>query len=136
MAEFWFDVLVPGAPAQVWERLWDLDRHTAAIPLTTTLGGPLGPGAGFVARTRLGPVAVDDEMVVRLWEPHEHAVIEKVGRPLTGQIEVTLRPAGADTRLRWEQRYAVARVPGALAALAAPAVRAAYLRAVRQITRP
>ncbi|WP_298888413.1 SRPBCC family protein [uncultured Serinicoccus sp.] len=136
MAEFWFDVLVPGAPEQVWERLWDLDRHTAAIPLTTTLGGPLAPGARFVARTRLGPVKIDDEMVVRLWEPHRHAVVEKVGRLLTGRIEVTLRPAGADTRLRWEQRYAVAGVPDALAALAAPAARAAYLRAVRQITRP
>ncbi|WP_130014486.1 SRPBCC family protein [Serinicoccus sediminis] len=136
MAEFWFDVLVPGPPAQVWERLWDLDRHTAAIPLTTTVGEPLGPGAGFVARTRLGPVHVDDEMVVRLWEPYDRAVIEKVGRPLTGRIDVTLRPAGADTRIRWEQTYAVAGVPGAVAALASPAVRAAYLRAVRQITRP
>lgn len=136
MPSFWFDVLVPGSPEQVWERLWDLPRHTAAIPLTTTLGGPLGPGADFVARTRLGPVRIDDEMRVRVWEPPRHAVIEKVGRPLTGEIEATLRPAGRDTRLRWEQRYAVAGVPDALAALAAPAVRTAYLRAVRQIARP
>ncbi|WP_066638467.1 SRPBCC family protein [Serinicoccus hydrothermalis] len=136
MASFWFDVLVPGPPEQVWGRLWDLERHTAAIPLTTALGGPLGPGAGFVARTRLGPVRIDDEMVVREWSPPAHAVVEKVGRPLGGRIEVSLRAAGPDTRVRWEQGYAVTGVPDALAALAAPAVRAAYLRAVRQITAP
>jgi len=136
MAEFWFDVLVPGSPEQVWARLWDLDRHTAAIPLTTTLGGPLGAGADFVARTRLGPLRVDDEMHVREWEPHHRAVVDKVGRPLGGRITATLRPAGPDTRVRWEQRYAVTGVPDALAALAAPVVRAAYLRAVKQITRP
>ena len=136
MASFWFDVLVPGPPQQVWERLWNLERHTAAIPLTTTLGGPLGPGAEFVARTRLGPVQIDDEMVVREWTPHTHAVVDKVGRPLSGQIEVTLRAAGPDTRIRWEQRYAVTGLPDRLAALGSPVVRAGYLRAVRQITAP
>ncbi|WP_151525844.1 SRPBCC family protein [Serinicoccus kebangsaanensis] len=136
MASFWFDVLVPGAPALVWERLWDLDRHTAAIPLTRTLGGPLGPDAEFVARTGVGPLRVDDRMRVRGWDPPHRAVVEKVGRPLTGRIEVLLRAAGADTRVRWEQEYAVTGVPDAVAALAAPVVRSAYLRAVRQITAP
>lgn len=136
MASFWFDILVPGPPEQVWLRLWDLDRHTAAIPLTTTSGEQLGPGARFTARTGVGPVGFDDDMVVRSWDPPQRAVIDKIGRPLTGNLVATLRPAGADTRIRWEQTYAVTGVPDALAALAAPVVRAAYLRAVRGITRP
>ena len=136
MASFWFDLLVPGPPPQVWERLWDLERHTRAIPLTTVGGGPLQDGVRFTARTGLGRLGFDDVMVVREWEPPHHAVIEKVGRVLGGRIEVTLRPAGADTRLRWEQNYSATAVPDRVAALASPGVRAAYLRSVRQIARP
>lgn len=133
---FEIDLLVPGHPEDVWVRLWDLGRHTAAVPLTTVHGGSLGPDATFTARTGVGPVAVDDDMHVLEWEPPHHAVVDKTGRVLRGTIEVDLRPAGADTRLRWRQRFGAAGVPDALARLAAPAVRAAYLRALRRITRP
>lgn len=136
VASFWFDLLVPGSPAQVWARLWDLDRHTAAIPLTTVDGEALAEGRRFVARTGRGPLGFDDVMVVTAWDPPRRAVIEKVGRVLGGQIEVTLRPAGRDTRLRWEQDYSATAVPDRVAALVAPGVRAAYLRSVRQIARP
>ncbi|MFX0539654.1 hypothetical protein ACQBAT_01610 [Ornithinimicrobium sp. Y1847] len=135
---FTLHLTVEGAPAQVWERLWDLDRHTAAIPLTetTSTSGPLGAGATFVARTGLGTLGFDDRMVVRRWEPPRHAVIEKVGRILTGRIEVTLDPAGPDrTELRWRQRYGVSHLPDRLAGLARPAVAAAYRGALRRITR-
>ena len=133
---FAIDLPVPGPPAEVWGRLWDLDRHTAAVPLTVVSGGPLGPGVRFVGRTRLGPVHVDDVMVVREWDPPRRCVVEKVGSPLGGRIEATLEPAPGGTRLRWRQRYVVAGVPDALVALARPAVRAAYLQALRRITRP
>lgn len=145
---FSFELTVPGEPAQVWARVWDLDRHTAAVPLTRVVGcgpGGLSSGERFVARTGLGPLGFDDEMVVREWDPPHRAVIDKVGRVLTGSIEVTIEPAvcassaaaGApSTRLRWSQRYGVTGVPGAVAGLAAPAVRAAYRRAVGRITRP
>lgn len=133
---FEIDLLVPGHPEDVWARLWDLDRHTSAIPLTTVHGGSLGPDATFLARTGLGPLALDDDMTVREWEPPHRAVIDKIGRVLSGTVEVTLRPAGGDTRLVWRQSYGAARVPDALAGVAAPAVRAAYLTALRRITRP
>ena len=130
------DLLVPGPPEEVWARLWDLDRHTSAVPLTTLHGGSLGPGAIFTARTGVGPLGLDDDMAVVQWEPPHRAVVDKTGRVLRGSIEVTLRPAGPDTRLRWHQSYGVTRVPDALARVAAPAVRAAYLLALRRITRP
>ncbi|GAA5164784.1 SRPBCC family protein [Ornithinimicrobium tianjinense] len=133
---FAIDLSVSGSPAEVWERLWDLDRHTDAVPLTVVSGGPLDRGARFVGRTRLGPLHVDDVMVVREWEPPHRCVVEKVGRPLGGRIEATLEPAPGGTRLRWRQRYEVTGLPDRLVALARPAVRAAYLLALRRITRP
>lgn len=144
---FEIDLLVHGPPQQVWDRLWDLRRHTAAVPLTRVRreqapGGrvaehaPLDLGATFTARTGLGPLAVDDVMVVQEWEPPRHAVVVKTGRVLRGTIEVTLRPAGRDTRLRWVQTYGVPVVPDTLAGVVHPAVRAAYTRTLRQITTP
>ena len=132
---FEIDLLAPGSPEVVWERLWDLDRHTAAIPLTTVHGGTLQPGASFTARTGVGPLGFDDEMEVVEFDPPRHAVIVKVGRVLHGRIEVDLRAAGPDTRVRWRQTFGAAGVPDALARYAAPAVRAGYLTALRRLTR-
>jgi len=134
--EFTLDLVVVGEPDQVWERLWDLRRHTATVPLTTVSGGPLGPGARFTGRTAVGPVGLDDVMVVRAWDPPRHAAVAKVGRVLHGSIEVTLEPVADGTLLRWHQHYGAALVPGRLAALARPVVRAAYLSALRRITAP
>lgn len=135
-ARFTIDLVVAGTPAQVWERLWDLDRHTVTVPLTTVTGGPLGAGARFTGRTAVGPVGFDDDMVVRTWEPPVRAVVDKVGRVLHGSIEVTLEPALAGTHVRWRQSYGAALVPDPVAALARPAVRAAYRSALRRITAP
>lgn len=133
---FEIDLLVRGRPADVWARLWDLDRHTEAIPLTTVQGGTLGPQASFTARTALGPLGFDDDMEVVRWEPPRHAAIAKVGPVLRGTIEVHLRPAGQDTRLLWRQTYGAAGVPDGLARYAAPLVRAAYLSSIRRLARP
>lgn len=134
--EFTVDLVVPGSPDQVWLRLWDLDRHGATVPLTTMAGGPLGPGARFSGRTALGPLGFDDDMVVRDWDPPRRAVVDKVGRAVTGSIVATLEPVADGTLLRWRQTYGSAFVPASLAALARPAVRTAYRSALRRITAP
>lgn len=131
---FSLELAVAAPPAVVWERLWDLDRHTAAVPLTTVSGGPPGPGATFTGRTALGPLGFDDDMVVRAWDPPRRAVVDKVGRVLRGSVEVVLEPTDAGTVLRWRQSYGAALVPDRLAALARPGVRTAYLLALRRIT--
>lgn len=127
---------LPAAPELAWDRLWDLDRHTAAVPYTLVAAGEdgLGQGARLVARTSLGPFGVDDVMVVRAWNPPRTAEIEKVGRVLRGAIRVDL-VAGAHggTRLVWRQRFSVRGVPRPLAALAVPLVRAGYRAALRSI---
>lgn len=129
---------VEAPPDQAWRRLWDLDRHTGAVPLTTvaTAGGaPLGAGTSFTARTVLGPVAVDDVMVVREWRPPHRAVVAKTGRLLGGTITAELHGEGPATVLRWEQEYTVRGLPGPVSALAVPLVRAGYARTLRRITR-
>lgn len=134
--EFSIDLVVPGPPEQVWERLWDLRRHTDAVPLTTVTGGPLGEGARFTGRTSVGPVGFDDDMVVRTWDPPRRATVQKVGRVLRGTIEVRVEPVTDGTLLRWRQSYGAPLVPGRLAAVARPAVRTAYRSALRRITAP
>ncbi|MGO0577172.1 SRPBCC family protein [Ornithinimicrobium panacihumi] len=141
---FTLELHVGPPPPQAWALLWDLDRHTRHVPLTTvgpgagapagsSPGAPLGPGAEFTATTRLGPVRIDDRMVVTRWEPPHLAVIEKVGRPLGGQIEAALEPHGAGTLLRWHQSVSVGRIPAPLVRLALPAVREGYRQALRRI---
>lgn len=132
---FEIEFIVAGEPEQTWERLWDLDRHTAAVPLTVVTGGPLALGSRFVGRTKFGPLHLDDVTVVREWDPPLRCVIEKVGTPLRGRIEATLTPLGTgQTTLHWRQSYAVARLPDRLVGLARPLVRLAYAHALRRIT--
>ena len=87
---FELELLVPGAPEEVWARLWALGRHTEAVPLTVVRGPALRAGSSFVARTAVGPVGFDDVMEVRAWDPPHRAVVAKVGRVLGGSIEARL----------------------------------------------
>ena len=122
-------------PAEAWARLWDLARHTAAIPFTEVRapGGGLRAGARFTARTRLGPLGVDDAMRVRSWGPGRRAVIEKSGRPLAGRIEIAVEEADEGCRIVWTQRFGVRGLPRWALLAARPAVRAGYRRALRTI---
>lgn len=126
----------PEAPEAVWARLWDLDRHSASIPLTAVTsanGDPLRLDARFTGRTALGRLGFDDVMVVRAWDPPRHAVVEKVGRWLTGRVTVDLVSDGDGTVVVWQQSFGARWVPGRLAALAAPLVRRGYAASLRRI---
>ncbi|MFK5634445.1 MULTISPECIES: SRPBCC family protein [unclassified Ornithinimicrobium] len=131
-AGFELELHVPDPPDVVWARLWDLDRHTASVPLTR-VAGRVGPGERFVARTSVGPLGFDDVMVVRSWEPPRRAVVDKVGRVLAGRIEVDVVPDGPGTVVRWRQEYGAPLVPDRVAALGAPLVRSGYRRSLARI---
>lgn len=133
---FELELLVPGPPDEVWDRLWDLGRHTEIVPLTVVRGPVPHQGSTFVARTAVGPVGFDDVMEVRTWDPPHRAVVAKVGRVLGGSIEARLVADPAGTRLLWRQEVAATGVPDVLARLVVPAVRAGYRKALRQITAP
>lgn len=134
MSEFVIDVETDLPPAVAWERLWDLDRHTATIPLTrVTVDAPatqLGEGVGFTGRTALGPLGFDDTMRVEVWRPPGpqptapqatapgapgRAVVVKTGRLLGGRIEVELVPPsagnGRGSAVRWRQEVRLPWLP-------------------------
>lgn len=89
--------------AVLWEVLMDLPATTEQVPLTTGTGdpGPVRLGWSFTARTGLGPMHFDDEMVVTgLTPPRDGAAgrvrIVKTGRLLAGWAEIEVRRDGSD----------------------------------------
>lgn len=127
-------------PAETWARLWDLDRHTAVIPLTTVTPNPpatrIGAGAGFTGRTALGPLGFDDVMRVETWAPPESATVVKVGRVVGGRIEVTVAPLRHGSRVVWRQTVQLPWLPARLRwveALAARVVAPGYRQAIRTL---
>lgn len=129
------------SPATAWERLWDLSAHSRLIPFTRVgrvgAGGPKLQEMGdrFVARTQVGRWGFDDAMIVREWTPPRRAVIDKVGSPLRGRIEVSLAATAGGTVVRWRQTYGAVGVPQAAARLARPIVRAGYAVVLRRLLR-
>lgn len=132
MSEFVVRVETVRQPLEAWERLWDLDRHTVVIPLTTVALDPpatrLGAGAGFTGRTAVGRVGFDDTMRVVQWRPPTaaeggEAVVEKTSRLLGGRIEVSVAPlrpagpAGAGSQVTWRQTVKLPWLPSSLSVL-------------------
>ena len=121
-------------PARAWAQLWDLDRHTQVIPLTTvTLDLPateLTEGAGFTGRTALGPLGFDDTMTVTEWHPPTadeggHALVVKTSRLLGGQIDVVVEPAAGGSAITWRQGVVLPWLPSPLRWLEGLAARVA-----------
>ncbi|MDO5727197.1 MAG: hypothetical protein Q4Q03_04675 [Bowdeniella nasicola] len=125
------------APAsETWQRLWDLTRHSAAIPLTHVFSHrdqELGPGVRFIARTGIGPLHFDDRMVVRQWEEPSRAVIAKVGSYLRALITIELDDNNGVTRVCWKQRYRIVYMPACISHMINPVIRHAYRRALDKI---
>lgn len=137
MSEFVVRLETVRQPLEAWERLWDLDRHTVVIPLTTVALDPpattLGAGAGFTGRTAVGRVGFDDTMRVVQWRPPTAAeggvaVVEKTSRLLGGRIEVSVaprRPVGAapagpgdaGSQVTWRQSVKLPWLPSSLSVL-------------------
>lgn len=133
---FVLEVSSPLTPDDLWARLWDLDRHSASIPLTTVTaadGRPLALGSLFTGRTALGPLGFDDVMEVTSWQRPTHATIEKIGRWLGGRITVDVEPRGTGSRLVWSQTYRTPLLPDRLAGLASGLVRHGYATSIRRI---
>ncbi|MDO5500225.1 MAG: hypothetical protein Q4F67_11170 [Propionibacteriaceae bacterium] len=128
-------VCTPALPAgEAFARVLDLDAHTALIPLTVVRGDVT---AGFTARTGVGPVRVDDSMVV---EEHAPPVatgpgvwrIRKTGRWIGGTIDLTVAPAGDGASIVcWHQHITVR----GLSRVADPIVTAVARRAYRLVLR-
>ena len=139
-SSFVVSVETPHPPAEAWARLWDLDRHTDVIPLTTVTPHPpatrLGTGVCFTGRTALGPLGFDDVMRVETWAPPESATVVKVGRVVGGQIEVTVAPLRHGSRVVWRQTVQLPWLPARLRwveALAARVMAPGYRQVIRTL---
>lgn len=105
---------------EAFDRILDLDAHTALIPLTTVRHeGVLGAGRTFVARTGLGRIGFDDQMVVDEFRPPGPETpgrcrIRKTGRWVLGTIDLSVSGDAnhavvlwtQDIRIRWISRVA------------------------------
>ncbi len=84
----------PLAPEAAWSALTDLAEHTRHVPLTDleVPEGGLTLGAEVVARTRLGPLAAADRMLVTALEPGHRLRLVKTGRFLHGWADIRSTP--------------------------------------------
>jgi hypothetical protein len=109
------------APAtSAWAALVDWRRHGDWAPLTVvrvTTARPDGVGAGFVARTGIGPVAFDDPMTVQVWQPPGgdapedrpgRCEVAKHGRVVLGRAGFSVVPLpGGRCRVDWDEDVTV-----------------------------
>jgi len=143
MARFTVTVVSDLPPTEAWRRLLDLRAHTRAIPLTTLRGDVLTadelvPGSRFVARTAVGPVGVDDRMVVdEITPPHTGAAgsarIRKEGNVVRGHIDLAVVPTPAGSRVEWDQVIRVRPMPALLDPVVALVARLAYATTIRRL---
>lgn len=126
------------APADVWRRITDLERHARVIPLTSVDSSePMRPGLAFVATTRLGPLAMRDRMRVEQADAPEadvagRLVVTKHG-PFAGRVDATVAPSDGGALLTWRQDLEPTWLPKLLHPLAARIAAVAYRVALRQL---
>lgn len=104
---------------EAWRRLTDWERHGAHVPLTrilVTTPQPTGVGTRFVARTRLGPVAVDDVMEVVRWQPPSDGApglcrLQKRGSAVTGWAELEVGAHDTGSWVVWREALHVTGLP-------------------------
>jgi hypothetical protein len=144
MALFTIRIETPLPAPVAWRRILDVHRHGEVVPLTTMTGdalyaAELVPGSRFVARTGVGPLAVDDAMVVdEITEPTDEtaglARIRKEGSVVHGWIELTVTPRDhGGSVVQWVQQISVAGVPGLAGPVTAAVAKAAYGQSLRRL---
>jgi hypothetical protein len=94
-----------------WSRLTDWERHGDFIPFTkVALTGVIRDdvGAGFVARTGIGPFHFDDPMDITVWQPPLWerpglCEIHKRGRVVVGWAILTVAKTDEGAMISWQE---------------------------------
>ncbi len=130
---------VPASAHVVWARLVDLDAHSAAIPLTrvTPVRESMRRGLRFVGETSLGPLHINDRMLVaRADAPTRNRpgrlVVEKFG-PVAGLVEASVEQVATGTLVVWRQSLRPSWLPAILRPAGAIVAKIAYSIGLRQI---
>ncbi|MFF2210546.1 SRPBCC family protein [Streptomyces antibioticus] len=144
MVTFQLERTVPLPLEEAWRRLTEWHRHGDVVPLTritVVTPPPTREGTVFVARTGVGPLAVDDRMEVTVWCPPEGdepglCRLEKRGRIVKGWAEIEVRPGpGGRARVIWREELRVRPLPSAADPLLGSASRRMYGQAVNRLLR-
>ncbi|MCX5172264.1 MULTISPECIES: SRPBCC family protein [Streptomyces] len=144
MVTFQLERTVPLPLEEAWRRLTEWHRHGDVVPLTrvtVVTPPPTREGTVFVARTGVGPLAVDDRMEVTVWCPpvgDEPGLcrLEKRGRIVRGWAEIEVRPGpGGRARVIWREELRVRPLPSAADPLLGSASRRMYGQAVNRLLR-
>lgn len=131
-----------GLPAaEAWRRLTDWERHADHVPLTrtaVTTPSAYGVGARFVARTGLGPMAVDDVMEVVAWHPPSAAGpgrcrLEKRGSAVKGWAELEVGALGTGSYIVWREALRLKGQPRLLAPVVNRCGTLLFARVVRRL---
>lgn len=132
---------IPEGATVVWERLVDLDAHTAAIPLTvvTPAGECMREGLQFTGETRLGPLHIRDRMLVQRADPPSTShpgrlVVEKFG-PVAGRVDASVEQVATGTLVVWRQSLRPVWLPTLLRPLGAVVARLSYGTGLRRLLR-
>ncbi|GGU86463.1 hypothetical protein GCM10010260_19470 [Streptomyces filipinensis] len=144
MPTFSFARTAPLPLDEAWRRLTTWPRHADAVPLTRVrvlTPEPTGVGTRFVARSGLGPLAVDDVMEVTVWRPPTDGEgglcrLEKRGRVVRGwaEIEVLAGPGGR-SRVVWREELRVRFLPRAFDGVLERTARVMFGRAANRLLR-
>ncbi|MFE8011623.1 SRPBCC family protein [Streptomyces antibioticus] len=144
MVTFQLERTVPLPLEEAWRRLTEWHRHGDVVPLTritVVTPPPTREGTVFVARTGVGPLAVDDRMEVTVWCPPEGdepglCRLEKRGRIVRGWAEIEVRPGpGGRARVIWREELRVRPLPSAADPLLGSFSRRMYGQAVNRLLR-
>lgn len=128
-----------GSAQDLWNKLTDLDAHTAAIPFTAVspAASHMYEGLEFVGLTRLGPWKMADRMTVRRADPPGsgtpgYLAVSKFG-PVAGEVHATVEQAGTDVVLTWRQSLRPAWLPRWLRPVGALVAQAGYGIGLRKL---
>jgi uncharacterized protein YndB with AHSA1/START domain len=116
MGTFCLERIVAVPPQQVWDIITDWAGYARWMPLTTMRldQGPTRIGWSFAGMTGVGRVRFCDVMRITDWAPPSETGsgafrLVKIGRPLAGWAEVSVRPisGGRQTQLLWRENIVV-----------------------------
>lgn len=144
MVTFQFERTAPLALDEAWRRLTEWTRHGDVVPLTrvtVVTPGPTREGTVFVARSGIGPLAVDDRMEVTVWCPPGEdepgrCRLEKRGRTVRGWAEIEVRPGpGGRARVVWREELRLRPLPSVFDPLLRATARRMFGRAANRLLR-
>ena len=150
MARFRVTLDVHAPATRTWAVLVDWSKHGDWAPLTVvriTTARPDGIGAGFVARTGIGPLAFDDPMTVEQWQPPAgddpadtpgRCTVAKHGRVIHGTAWFDVLPLpGRRSRVVWHEDVTVTpeRVTRYVAPLLSLAGKVGFAQTLRAMAR-